>query len=212
MDSKFTTVVFEDSDENLASFHREEMGKSSWLDVGYLPAHLSVSEDNFQEFWDLHPETRHEILMYGKPVKVPRYQQAYVRDYSFSGSVSKILPLPEQFKPYLDWSNSLGYPGKFNGLLINWYEGGENYIGSHADDEKQLVENSPIITITLSLPGEPRIFRLRNKEKKIVKDIETPNGIVLTMGGSFQKEFKHEIVKTAKLVGSRISITIRQFK
>lgn len=193
-------------------FSREKMGNSSFLDIGNLPAPLSVDKSGFQKIWDLHPKTRHEIVMYGKKTPVPRYQQAYLRDYSFSGSVSKVLPLPDVLAPYLEYANSLGYSGNFNGFLINWYEAGENYIGSHADDEKQLVPDAPIITITLALPGEPRVFRLRDREKQIVKDVKTPNGIVLVMGGSFQREFKHEIVKTAKPVGSRISITIRQFK
>jgi len=193
-------------------FSREKMGKSSWLDSGSLPDSLFVDESGFREIWELHPGTRHEIVMYGKKTPVPRYQQAYLRDYSFSGSVSKVLPLPDALSPYLEYANALGYSGKFNGFLINWYEAGENYIGSHCDDESQLVPEAPIITITLALPGEPRVFRLRDREKQIVKDVKTPNGIVLVMGGSFQKEFKHEIVKTAKPVGSRISITIRQFK
>lgn len=211
----YVVVVFEDGKKGEgcpSGFKREKMGKASWLDVGRLPKELFVAEDGFQTFWNLHPGDRHEIMMYGKTVRVPRYQQAYLRDYTFSGSTSKVLPLPDEFAPYLAWANSLGYPGEFNGFLINWYEAGENYIGSHADDEKQLVPDSPIITITLALPGEPRVFRLRDREKKIVKDVQTPNGIVLVMGGAFQREFKHEIVKTAKPVGSRISITIRQFK
>ena len=47
-------------------------------------------------------------------------------------------------------------------------------------------------------------------------DILTPNGSVLVMGGRFQKKFRHEIVKiggeSAKKVGPRISITLRQFE
>ena len=158
----------------------------------------------------------HEIMMYGKLTPVPRFQQAYERDYKFSGTVSEVLPLPDEFRPYMTWANSLGYEGKFNGFLINWYETGENYIGSHADSKTGLVPDSPIITITLALPGELRNFRIRDLEKQIVKNVPTPNGVVLVMGGKFQSEFKHEIVKLsgkpAEKVGSRISITIRQFK
>ena len=133
------------------------------------------------------------------------------------------------FRPYLDWMNSLGY-GEFNQFLVNWYQDGENYIGSHADDEKQLIPNSPIVSITLCMGGTfdesgnfnlgnnliPRKFRIRDKNKKIFEDVETTNGLVLVMGGKFQKEFKHEIVKIAgkkaSLTGPRISITLRQFK
>lgn len=194
-------------------FSREKMGNSSFLDIGNLPAPLSVDKSGFQKIWDLHPKTRHEIVMYGKKTSVPRYQQAYLRDYSFSGSVSKVLPLPDVLAPYLEYANSLGYSGNFNGFLINWYEAGENYIGSHADSTVQLVRNSPIITITLCSDGESRLFRIRDTKKHIVKNIFTDNGLVLTMGGCFQTEFKHEIVKTSKIgVSKRISITLRQFK
>ena len=49
-----------------------------------------------------------------------------------------------------------------------------------------------------------------------MKDITTKNGMVLVMGGNFQKTYKHEIVKMtgkkAENTGRRISITFRQFK
>lgn len=89
---------------------------------------------------------------------------------------------------------------------------GLHYIGTHRDDEKQLIKGSPIVTISL---GEERKFRIRENSIKIVKDVMTKNGIVLVMGGNFQKDFKHEIVKInvekGKKVNLRISITLRQF-
>jgi len=201
--------------ETPMKFEREEMTPLSWLDTGKLPSKLITNEDQFQVLWDLHPETHHEVLIYGELRPIPRWQQSYLRDYKFSGAELKTLPLPDEFKPYMTWANSLGY-GKFNSFLVNWYEDGEHYIGAHADSTVQLVPDSPIITITLCLPGQPRKFRLRDMEKNIVKDVLTPNGVVLVMGGRFQKEFKHEIVKiagaAAKKAGSRISITLRQFK
>jgi len=190
-------------------------GYLSWLDSCNIPTPLS-SEENFHKLWNLHPEEHASILIYGKEVKIPRWQRSYGRDYIFSGAVSKGYPIADELIPYLDWVNSLGY-GNFNEILINWYNNGENYIGSHSDDEKQIISNSPIVTITLCLPGEPRKFRIRKKsDKSILKDVSTTNGLVLVMGGSFQKDFKHEIVKmtglAAQKAGSRISITFRQFK
>lgn len=187
---------------------REMIGESSWFDIGMLPSHIN---DKFDQLWKLHPEEHGEVIIYGKSIPIPRYQRSYGRDYKFSGTVSKGYPLPNEFKEYVDFANSLGY-GEFNEILVNWYIDGNSYIGSHSDDEKQLKPGSPIVTITLAQPGESRKFRIRNKKTKdIVKDILTPNRMILTMGGDFQKEFKHEIVKTAKKVGSRISITLRQF-
>lgn len=205
---------------------REKMGRNSWLDTSVLHADLLADADEFTEIWNLHPESAGMILFMGKLIPVPRYQQSYLRDYKFSGVESKSIPLPEILQPYLRWANALGY-GEFNQFLVNWYENGGSYIGSHSDDEKQLLPDSPIMTITLCQPSEAdkkgktakptlRKFRIRDKDKKIVKDIETANGAVLVMGGTFQKEFKHEIVKIAGKkadeVGPRISITLRQFK
>jgi alkylated DNA repair dioxygenase AlkB len=195
---------------------RENMGESSWLDSTILPQSLMAGEDQFRQLWNLHPSEHAEVVLYGKSIPIPRWQRSYGRDYKFSGTVSKGFPIPDLLAPYIDWSNSL-YPGiTFNEILLNWYQDGSHYIGSHADDEKQLISGSPIITITLCLSGEPRKFRIRNIEKTIVKDIFTHNGTVLIMGGNFQKEFKHEIVKmtgsSAEKAGSRISITLRQFK
>lgn len=203
------------------------MGKTSWLDETRLPANLVADEEQFRVLWALAPAEPHIIRIMGKATPVPRLQQAYLRSYKFSGTESKALPLPAEFQPYLDWANALGY-GDFNAVLINWYADGENYIGAHADDERQLVKNSPVVTITLCQPSEAdkkgftakpmlRKFRIRKqKTKEIVKDVMTPNGSVLIMGGRFQKKFTHEIVKitgaAAKQVGPRISITLRQFE
>lgn len=194
---------------------REIMGES-WLDSGTIPLKLIPRSKNaFDIFWNLHPADRSEIIMYGEPVKIPRFQQAYLRDYKFSGTTSKIVELPSVFQPYLDYANTLGY-GEFNSFLVNWYENGENYIGSHSDSAVGLVPGSPIITITLCLPGILRKFRIRDKTpaKTIVKDVSTFNGNILVMGEYFQSYFKHEIVKIsgsgAKKAGARISITLRQ--
>lgn len=192
---------------------RINFSKKSWLDIFSLPNNLNV---NFKKIWELHPIERSEIKIYGKIMKVPRFQKSYMRDYNFSGAISVSDPLPNILKPFLSWANKLGY-GEFNQFLLNWYENGENYIGSHADDESQLLKNSAIITITLCEKGDFRTFRIRDiKTKTIVKDIKTFNGIVLVMGGHFQQEFKHEIPKIsgskADKVGKRISITLRQFK
>lgn len=188
---------------------REYISSESWLDSCMLPE--KIGEEEFLEMWNLHPKEKGKVMVYGEK-EIPRYQQSYLRDYTFSGVNSVSLPLPLIFKKYLDWVNSIPeYQGKFNQVLLNWYEGC-HYIGRHSDSESQLMPNSPIVTISL---GAERTFRIRNRENKIVKDVITKDGLVLVMGGKFQKEFKHEIVKItgkkAETIGRRISITFRQF-
>ena len=189
--------------------NREKLGEDSWLDTCFLSKDYL---DNFDELWKLHPKERGKVLVFGEKT-IPRYQQSYLRDYTFSGVNAKAMPLPNEFKRFLDFVNSIPeYNGNFNQVLLNWYENGLHHIGSHSDSESQLIPDSPIVTISL---GAERTFRIRNKDKKIEKDIKTENGLVMVMGGKFQKEFKHEIVKIngkkGENTGKRISITFRQF-
>ena len=189
--------------------NRLYLSDNSWLDTFTLP--LDV---DFEKLMSLKSEERGKVFIYGKLRDVPRFQKTYNRDYSFSNVNHKAEPLPDEFKPYLDWAKSLSlYDGtKFNQVLINWYLNGLSYINSHADDESQLFPDSPILSISL---GAERKFRIRDKQKKIVRDILLSDKMVVVMGGKFQKEFKHEIVKISgkkgELVGPRINITMRQF-
>lgn len=196
---------------------REFLTKESWLDTCSLDL---GGESEFQKIWNLCPKERGKVMVFGEKT-TPRFQQSYIRDYTFSGVESKALPLPKELERYLTWANLIPqYGGKFNQALLNFYSDGTQYIGPHSDSETQLIPDSPIMTITLSLSKDnstDRIFRIRSKggEKKIVKDVSTSNGLVLVMGGKFQKEFRHEIVKIsgqkAEKTPPRISITFRQF-
>ncbi len=191
------------------------LSKHSWLDVFDIDSGLLPDTKSFDRLWKLHPEGHSYVKIWGNLQQVPRWQQSYLRNYKFSGVVSEALPLPKEFSAYLRWANNLGY-GEFNEVLVNWYQDGNNYIGSHSDDESALVPGSPILTLTLSAKGLPRKFRIRSKVTKvIIEDLETTNGKVIVMGGHCQKEFKHEIPKVtgakASQMGARISVTMRQF-
>ena len=59
-----------------------------------LPPELTVSDAEFDQLWDLHPDEFHEIVMHGKLVKTPRWQQAYERDYKYTGCATTPFPCP----------------------------------------------------------------------------------------------------------------------
>jgi len=85
------------------------------------------------------------------------------------------------------------FGSNFNGILINRYSTGQEYIGQHSDDEKNLDKSG---VIAISYRGE-RIFRIRDKvTKEIVQDIHLKNLDIIHMGGDFQKEFTHEVPPT----------------
>jgi len=190
---------------------RINLSNYSWIDKVQLPVELA--NVNFEELWNLHPEKYNQVVMAGRVVNTPRWQQSYNMPYFFSGMAHEALPVPDSIRPYWDWVNSAGY-GEFNQILINWYANGHHYIGTHTDDESQLIYESPIISLSL---GAERIFRLREKKsKQVVHDIPMPHGSVVVMGGMMQNQFTHEVPKINGTkgddVGRRINITFRQFE
>ena len=190
----------------------QELSVNSWILTGQLPSNLTF---DFETLWNLHPSEFNKVKMGGVMVDTPRWQQSYIRGYYFTGVDHGSLPLPEEFKAFFEWSNTM-YKDQllFNQVLINWYNNGNHYIGPHSDDTRPLVDNSPIMSISL---GETRTFRIRDKKTKdIVRDIELSNRDYVIMCGSMQQEFTHEIVKVNGLkgikTGKRINITMRVFK
>ncbi|HVZ37270.1 MAG TPA: hypothetical protein VG963_32830, partial [Polyangiaceae bacterium] len=86
-----------------------------------LPAGLVPSRDVLHEIWELHPVDLPEITIHGRVVKAPRWQQAYGRDYRFSGRVNRALPVPALLEPLLAWSQEQ-LDARLNGLVLNWYD------------------------------------------------------------------------------------------
>lgn len=125
--------------------------------------------------------------------------------YYYANQLSKSKPMTTNLELLLAHINDM-FKSDFNGILINRYSTGEEYICAHSDNEKYL-DKSGVIAISY---GGERKFRIRNKKtKKIVQDIMIKDLDIIHMGGDFQKEFTHEIPKTKKHVEPRYSFTFR---
>lgn len=150
----------------------------------------------------------HEIMIRGKLVPTPRWQQAYGRDYHYSGQDNRALPVPPLLQPLLDWSHAI-HP-MLNGLLLNWYDGSfGHYIGKHRDSTKNLHSNAPIVTISF---GEERIFRLRPHQATGMLNIRATDGKVFIMPYATNLAWTHEVTKSTCCKGRRISVTVRAFR
>ena len=96
---------------------------------------------------------------------------------------------------------------QFNGILVNKYIDGNDYIGAHSDEESGL-DSIGVVSISY---GSERIFRIRDKNNKtIVCDEPTTHCGILHMGGIFQKLYTHEIPIQKKIKESRISFSFRK--
>ena len=190
------------------SFTFKDIGKNSKIDYGFLPKELQI---NFEDLWILQPPEKDKFIFFGKETTFPRKHQSYGVDYVFSGKKHKALPIPDILLP-IKYFFEDKY-GKFDQVLVNWYANGLDYISSHQDNEKQIVENSPIVSISF---GQERVFRIRDSNKKIILDTKTEDASFVVMCGEFQKHFWHEIPKVTgkkgESYGPRINITLRQFK
>ena len=149
------------------------------------------------------------IQLYGKTV----YQQRSIGFFSdesigyyYSGQLAKSKPLQEYSEELMKIINAR-FNTNYNGILVNKYDDGNNYIGDHSDDEKNL-DKGGVIAISY---GAVRKFRIREKiSKKIIMDIPTTSNSIIHMGGDFQKEFTHGIPVEKKVKDERYSLTFRK--
>ncbi len=189
-------------------FSSHQLDDTYSIHQGTLPDDLAVDEARFEELWELHPAEFHEIVMQGKVMKTPRWQQAYNKDYLYSGSRNEALPVPEMFVPFWDWARET-IDDQLNGLLLNWYDGASgHYIGRHRDSHEQLLEGSPIITISL---GGERKFRMRPWRGSGFTDFPTADGTVIVLPYDTNLHWTHEVPKCG-MSDRRISITLRAFR
>ncbi len=195
-----------------SGFHAQALGDGCLLYVGRVPPTLSWDEATFKAVWALHPAARPVIKMLGRHVAVPRWYQAYGADYYFSRQTSEALPVPDLLAPLLAWASAAIDP-RMNGLLLNWYDGRfGHYIGPHNDNEKQLAEGAPIVTVSF---GETRVFRLSRKGpggRTLTRDFAAVPGTVFILPRETNGEWKHAVPRKASYLGRRISVTVRAFE
>jgi hypothetical protein len=59
---------------------------------GRLPVEFVWEGEQFDDLWDSHPAEYHVIRMPAGLVRTPRWQQAYGKDYEYSGRVFRLRP------------------------------------------------------------------------------------------------------------------------
>jgi alkylated DNA repair dioxygenase AlkB len=151
------------------------------------------------------PWERRTTEMYGKEVAVPR-MEIWIADhpYTYSGRIYNQRPwTPALVKLRTDIEAATHT--KFNSVLLNRYESGNDSVGWHSDDEPEMSQNHPIASLSL---GAIRTFQIRNGQGPVQK-IELGHGSLLVMHAGMQKEWKHRVPKTRKPCGPRINLTFR---
>jgi alkylated DNA repair dioxygenase AlkB len=174
------------------------------------------------------------ITPFGKQGKQNR-SISFVSDqskgYEYSNQLMPSIKLTPENKKLLQYVNTyLG--GDYNGILWNKYNSGDDYLGAHSDDERNLGKIG-VFSITLWFDSNlnpisdiGRTFRIHNKKnpidlvfnteiktcegESVVCDLELQHGDSCLMYGEFQKSLKHSIPVRKKIKHIRVSATFRK--
>lgn len=129
------------------------------------------------------------------------------KTYSYSGIT---MPGTEWTKTLLQIKTAVEKTSgvSFNSALLNLYRNGQDSMGWHRDNEKELGLNPVIASLSF---GAERIFQLREyASKSNLKSLSLSHGSFLLMRGETQPYWEHRVPKTNKVHATRINITFRR--
>ncbi len=149
-----------------------------------------------------------EVYLFGKKHITDRKTAWYGDDnyrYNYSG-ISKVAclwhPILLEIKLIIEAELS----DSFNSCLLNYYANGNQGMGWHADNEKELKPNGAIAFISL---GEERRFLFKNRTSKEKTEMILGNGSLTIMKGIIQQNWLHALPLMKRVAGGRISLTYR---
>lgn len=171
------------SEESIVSFFNELLNKIEWRNE--------------------------EVIMFGKTIITKRKVAFYSNEgisYTYSNKTKTGItwtPVLNQLKAIVESYTHC----KYNACLLNLYHNGDESMGWHSDDEKEIIPNSSIASISL---GAARKFSFKNKVSKETLSVLLENGSLLEMKGALQKNWLHALPKASKINTPRINLTFRQ--
>lgn len=157
-------------------------------------------------------EWKNEVgIMFGKEFITKRKVAFYADkaiEYTYSSKTKKGLQWNAellQIKTIIEsYTNA-----KYNACLLNLYHDGEESMGWHSDDEKEIVTDSSIASLSI---GIDRKFSFKHKVTKEKIDCLLESGSLLEMKGAIQKNWWHALPKSKKVIEPRINLTFRLMK
>ena len=199
-----TFGFYQHSDINLLPIDGKVRYFGGVLDPKKLEVYFSYLEKNLEWKQD-------QIKVFNK-TRVTDRKVAWYGDspflYSYSGDSKVAIPWDPILFEIKDITETI-ISTKFNSCLCNYYPGGLVGMAYHSDDESTLQENAPIASISL---GAERKFLFKHKTKNLRTSIFLENGSLLLMEGNTQKNWKHSLPKTRRVISPRINLTFRIFK
>jgi len=149
-----------------------------------------------------------EIILFGKKIitkrKVAWYGDSGI-EYTYSNTTKKALIWTKELREIkLLIEEQIG--STFNSCLLNLYHSGEEGMGWHSDDEKELEKNGTIASVSL---GAERKFSFKHKKDQTTFSILLENGSLLLMKDEIQSFWQHKLTPTKMVKSARINLTFR---
>jgi alkylated DNA repair dioxygenase AlkB len=189
----------------------------------YIPRFLDEyqSAGLLARLWRELDWSQREITVFGRRVMQPRLVAWYGDSgalYSYSGLTLQPLPWhPLLLDLRLRIERHTGQ--QYNAVLANAYRNGDDSMGWHADNEKELGPRPVIASLSL---GAPRRFLLRPARRRpgleadVMGGVDTgsfgitlENGSLLLMHAGCQQRYQHALPRTRRAAGLRINLTYR---
>jgi len=161
-----------------------------------------------KDLLDTIPWKQDEVVMFGKKVitkrKVAWYADAGIT-YTYAGVKKSGLEWTEPLLMIKQKVESIT-GASYNACLLNLYHEGEEGMGWHRDNEKEIVTESSIASLSF---GAVRKFAFKHATTNERLDIELANGSLLDMKGAIQQYWYHALPKTMRIKQLRINLTFR---
>lgn len=155
------------------------------------------------------PWKQEPITMFGRQVMQPRLTAWYGdagKSYSYSGITMQPLAWTDTLLQVKNTVTNIAGVS-FNSALLNYYRDGNDSMGWHRDNEKELGKNPVIASVSF---GAARKFQLRHYgDKTGLTNILLTHGSLLLMRGETQHYWEHQLPKVKGHMGGRVNITFR---
>ncbi|XP_078141471.1 DNA oxidative demethylase ALKBH2 [Centroberyx gerrardi] len=158
-----------------------------------------------------------KVQVFGKVHSIPRKQATY-GDAGLTYTYSGVKHLACPWTPTLEYirdavTKTTGQT--FNFVLVNRYKDGQDHIGEHRDDERELDPLCPIASVSL---GAARDFTFRHRDARGKQScqhiepvrLELAHGSLLLMNAPTNTFWYHSLPARKRVLLPRINLTFRR--
>ena len=181
-------------------FSQEELYNSNGEEL--ILHHNIFQSYSIQDFLSL-PWQQNTIRVFGKEHLEPRLTCYFGPAYRYSTIHWEAKEIPMvlfQLKQKIE----ILAKAEFNSVLCNYYRDGQDSMGWHSDNEKEM-DSSVIASVSI---GAERVLRFKSRSDKETLSFSLPHGSLLLMN-NFQENWQHAIGKV-KSAYPRINFTFRK--